>query len=225
MSKGPVLGPVRRDFEVDVARSKFVEEQVPLRPDETILWSGRPDPARMGRQGIRKAVYGLILLAIVGGTFISVASEGLAQIETAVWVILLPVGLLSLWMLETPFRYSRRARRVRYVVTDRNIMIVKGGRRGTISMVVRHRGYSIDGMDVVTNAAGTGYIRFPKPAVDRTHVMWRQETGMLYMLASAATEEIDYGLWGLHDVDAAVDAIEQLRQSPNLDLKDPRDLF
>jgi hypothetical protein len=136
-----------------------------LLPAERLLWSGRPDPARL------RAAFAIWLFAVPWTAF-ALFWEAMAflpwmasthtppGIQWSFGIIFplfgLPficVGLSMLWM---PFKARRKAAQTIYGLTDRRLLrVTAGARRESASVLIRQMGPS----DVTADADGYGTLR------------------------------------------------------------------
>jgi hypothetical protein len=115
------------------ALANIVSDQ--LRPDEKLLWYGRPRPLRMARAQLMPVVMGVVWIAFVGfmlnvlqnqfsptrNAFSSNSFSGFQTIFTLVLIVFVGVGL---WMVSTPVRNYLRALNTYYALTDQRAIII-----------------------------------------------------------------------------------------------------
>jgi hypothetical protein len=123
-------GPEKSDAKADFA--SLVE------PGETILWTGAPRPSSVFVLALRTGLFGLIFTSFTLLWIVSVAHGGknnwdhgkavepFAPYNVGIALIagmwLLPPGL---WLLTWPLRAWHKAKKTRYAVTDRRVLIVE----------------------------------------------------------------------------------------------------
>jgi hypothetical protein len=109
-----------------------------LARDETLLWSGRPDPLLYALSNIGAATIAAIVflaaLAIFGGAVVA----GLFRPELsggsafAAAFFTVPLVMVSGTTVAAPMRRYREAKRLAYGLTDRRAIILRGGERSRI---------------------------------------------------------------------------------------------
>lgn len=113
------------------------QKQLPLRPDETVLWEGAPVPGFHQRgQSIFLMIFGLPFLAIGVSLFFygllqlprsaTLSDAGLALFLTA---FSLPFGGMGAFLVFGPIIEARTAHRdIRYALTTRAAYVIRQGR-------------------------------------------------------------------------------------------------
>ncbi len=106
-----------------------------LRPGESIRWATRPHPVALSLWGSPRFIMGLLLLAglvhwlgtVTETLAAEAAAAGVEPHYSGVFVVALPLGLLTLWLLATPWLEQRQHRRTLYVITSERALIAAEG--------------------------------------------------------------------------------------------------
>jgi hypothetical protein len=96
-----------------------------LRPGETVIWVGQPDPARFAREVRRAYLLLLGLLAALGGGAVYVAYASHSAFM-AFWALPLIAALVVYVLIAAPWRYPERVLRTIYAITDRRALVHEG---------------------------------------------------------------------------------------------------
>ncbi len=104
--------------------------------DERVLWAGQPMAGRMIRAALPASFFGLLWGSFAVFWFGQVfwpARQAVvgAPFELVLPFIALPFVIVSLRKIASPLRIGVAARRTAYVVTDRRVIVFRGGPRGT----------------------------------------------------------------------------------------------
>lgn len=175
-----------------------------LQPDETVVWTGRPDPKAMKKHDLPRILFGCVFLlfALFFGYQALNAGAGL------VGLVILPM-IAAGWVITARARKSKKAERTYYAVTDQRVLILIDGDE------IETTSISPDDINDYARkdaADGSGSIQLRS----RTHTRWdrqhrgRGNRGHRRMKTYTATGFTD-GLWGLTDVAGAAAAIDELR--------------
>jgi hypothetical protein len=173
----------------DLAALNFVERSV-LQKGERIVWKGRPRPGGAAKLGSMECLFGVFFLgfslfwtamALTGGNF---ALFGL------------PFIAIGAWMVATPLRYARQARRTYYAITNQRVIIVTSGDAFATTAVLPHE---IDDYERWDREDGSGDMRL-------------RQTGKRGRNGSSLTSSFQDGLWGVADIRGAAHAVDVLRK-------------
>lgn len=189
---------------VDTRRSPDYLRSI-LMKDETVVWMGRPGFGAIMRFGAGTGFAGAIaLFAAFLFAFLSAREQGLdwqllrdrlqQEPELALFFgLILFAGLACLTISAS---YLSRARRMRYAVTDRRIVITTLGR--------------FPSADLIAPSQFTAVEISPEPRGDRGTVTFRKSRLKVTPFSAKARPGLDDGLFGVHDFDAAVAAFQRL---------------
>ncbi|MCK6625603.1 MAG: hypothetical protein L6R45_10560 [Anaerolineae bacterium] len=162
--------------------------QIELRPGEKLLWSGRPEPKRLARQGgnVVMVVFGLVFIGFAVLWLSSAIMPSLEVLNTPLpeatqteWMITLlaplfslPFLLVGLGLMSVPYWAYRQAFKTMYALTDQRAMIIVNGKTllvssysdkdiGDIEPVERSngRGDLIFASELVRGRGSTSYTR------------------------------------------------------------------
>lgn len=184
----------------DAALNAYLRTQL-LQPGEKIIWTGRPNPGRAMLLGKLQTAYGaffLIFTTIWAGAVWGGFSADLSNFAgIGIIFVLVPIYFyaVSLWMLSTPLRNWRKARRTRYAVTEQRVIILRQGWRIRTNIFTPA---SITDYEQIEKIGGHGDIRLRKT----------QMGGGYFMGFSSSLSD---GLWGISDVPGAAAAIAAMR--------------
>jgi hypothetical protein len=96
-----------------------------LRPGETLIWVGQPDPACFAREVRRAYLLLLGLSAVLAGGAVYAAYSSHSALM-AFWALPLIAGLLVYVLVAAPWRYPERVLRTIYAITDRRALVHEG---------------------------------------------------------------------------------------------------
>ncbi|MCF8466520.1 MAG: hypothetical protein K9G33_03900 [Sneathiella sp.] len=183
-------------------------------PEETLLWTGRPD--------IFRSLYFNFWFCVVG-VFLTLFLVMLWRASDGIGDIRLPETLLvlgSLWLLLSPLRYGWRAYRTAYFVTDKRAIILRKG-----SFRVHETAFfpaDITDFNLKRFAKGRGDIRLrlsktkaPDPYQDDKE-KWvpGMSGGIVAWSGSSPFLMYNDGFWGAGNITEAADALKKLIKTP-----------
>ena len=97
-----------------------------LRPGETLIWVGHPDPKQFSREVVRACLFQLALMAI----FIPVSLLVIFRIslgeKTVIPSFLLVGGVIGYYVITAPWRYPQRILQTIYAITDQRALVHQG---------------------------------------------------------------------------------------------------
>jgi len=97
-----------------------------LRPGETLVWVGQPDPTLFSREVARTCLFQLVLIVLFVPVSVFVISR-LSQPGTAVIsAILLACGIIVYFVIAAPWRYPQRIQQTIYAITDQRALVHQG---------------------------------------------------------------------------------------------------
>jgi hypothetical protein len=169
-----------------------------LEPGEVILWEGRPRPGRFVVRALPTALFGLpwTVFSLVWTVLASIpllSGEAFhSGLAAAICFPLfgVPFVLIGFALLGAPLWEAARARRTRYLVTDRRVVLLELGRS-----VRSLRAAELGSLEWRPRADGSGDLVL-------TREVDRDSDG------DAHTQEV--GLWGIEDVKAVHDLVRTL---------------
>lgn len=167
---------------------------------EAIVWQGRPDPWRVMFLDKLQPAYGGFFVVFTTVWVVSAWSAfGIDRSNLdGIGIIFLLVPLyfyvIGLWMLSTPIRNMRKARRTYYAVTSRRVIILRWGARIRIN---DYTPTTISDYEQTSRGEGRGDIRLRKTPMG---------AGFFFGLSGS----LSCGLWGTNDMQGAASAIAAL---------------
>jgi len=97
-----------------------------LRPGETLIWIGQPDPKQFSREVARACLFQLALMAI----FIPVSLFVISRISQAEKMVIPSVlfvgGVIGYYVITAPWRYPQRILQTIYAITDQRALVRQG---------------------------------------------------------------------------------------------------
>ena len=97
-----------------------------LEKDESVVWTGRPDPAKFSREVMRACLLVLATIVLLGVVSFVVLSHFSRFINTRVPAVLMLGSMVAYLVLTAPWSYQQRIRRTVYAITNRRVMIHRG---------------------------------------------------------------------------------------------------
>ena len=137
-------------------------------PDERVLWSGRPvQGRRLERKDLMLIPFSLLWCGFAVFWTYSAWREGAPAFMLAAGAGFVMVGL---WLVFGRFGHEARKRaRLRYLVTDRRVIVAREGLRPAMRSIDLDR---LPELSLSENGDGTGTIRFERP--EPSEALWRQ---------------------------------------------------
>jgi hypothetical protein len=177
--------------EKDQKAFEYLENEV-LQPDETLAWTGRPNPKDGALAGVLSNYFQGLANVAFGGfmTYIGLEMEslfgfvGLGFIGYGVWEVALPV------------RNYLRAGRAYYAITTKRVLILEIGSSTKVTSLV---GTDITNYERTDKGNDTGSIRLRKT------LKYKDRSWLTSVLFTD-------GLWGITDVKGAAEAIAVVRE-------------
>jgi hypothetical protein len=166
---------------------------------EQILWSARPDPARVARQYILMFVFGIpfTLFALFWMGMTSMIT-GLMPGEFTPFKLFplfgLPFVLVGLGLLSSPFWAYRKAKSGAYAITNRRIIIIEGGSSRSVKSYVKRDVQQIERRE---HSNGTGDLIFAREYVRGSK--GRVNTREIGFFGIPRAREVEHLLRGLID--------------------------
>jgi hypothetical protein len=97
-----------------------------LRPDETLIWVGQPDPVQFSREVRRAYLFQLGAIALSIAVSVWVISYILPPEKTMIPAILFVGGMVGHFLIAAPWRYPKRVLQTIYAITDRRALVYQG---------------------------------------------------------------------------------------------------
>ncbi len=169
----------------------YLESQV-LLPGEKVVWKGRPDGTASAKVGIFQFFFGIFFFAFsVFWMYMAFSMDG------GLFALFgIPFVAIGFWMVSSPVRQYLHAGKTYYAITDKRVIILT--RKGEGYIVNPITAEEMADYQRIDAGNGTGSIRL------KTTVRRNSE-------GTSTTTEVTDGLWGIHDVRGAAEAIAKLR--------------
>jgi hypothetical protein len=174
-----------------------------LEPGEVILWQGRPRPGRLARKALPSVLFGLpwtafalLWTALASTPLLSERQAGLSLGGSLCFPLFgLPFVLVGFSLLGAPLWEARRARRTRYLVTDRRVVLLELGQTDSARSLLPAE---LGGLELRPHRDGSGDLVLLREV--------EQDSD-----GDSHTEEI--GLWGVEDVKSVHDLVQALSRA------------
>jgi hypothetical protein len=164
-----------------------------LEAGERILWTEMPDPAEHARRELATAVFGCLWCGFM--VFFTALTASAASVGGLVFSALF--WLIGLYLLASPWRAHRAARRTIYGITDRRAIIVLLGREVRVrSFYPRH----IGSLTLVERANGSG------------HVVIRHD---VELDGEGGKTNVEAGFFGISDLAGVRRLLDELARKPD----------
>lgn len=97
-----------------------------LRPGETLVWIGQPDPALFSREVGRACLFQLVVSVLFVPVFVFVISRISGPGTAVICAILLVCGIIVYFLIAAPWRYPQRIQQTIYAITDQRALVHQG---------------------------------------------------------------------------------------------------
>jgi len=97
-----------------------------LRPGETLIWVGQPDPKQFSREVVRACLFQLALMAIFIPVSLFVVSRISQAEKTVIPSVLFVGGVVGYYVITAPWRYPQRILQTIYAITDQRALVHQG---------------------------------------------------------------------------------------------------
>jgi hypothetical protein len=97
-----------------------------LRPGETLVWVGQPDPALFSREVARACLFQFVLIVLFVPVSVFVISRISGPGTVVICVILLACGIIVYFLIAAPWRYPQRIQQTIYAITDQRALVHQG---------------------------------------------------------------------------------------------------
>ncbi|EDP62550.1 hypothetical protein BAL199_13443 [alpha proteobacterium BAL199] len=167
-----------------------------LQTGERLVWTGRPSVLAFARRGIGEFFFGAV--------FFGFASFWTLGASSGSWLFALfgiPFLLVGFWTLIAPLRYTVRAWRTYYAITDQRMIILRTGFRRSAEVIMPSD---------ITRLERSDY------GSDRGTVTVRTTPRLSGNSMQTGATKLGDGFFGVSNFKAAMDAIHQLAASPKV---------
>jgi hypothetical protein len=141
--------------------------QSELEPGEKLLWAGQPDPKRLALQSLPVVLFGIPFTAFAVFWIVNALNIGSNMPRTGAFSFFplfgIPFLLVGLGMLTSPWWAHRKGSQTVYAVTDRRLLIIKGGAARSVQSFDEN---SIGNIERVERSNGSGDIIFAQQVRD-----------------------------------------------------------